>query len=152
MTQPTIIFKRLHPNAIIPQYQTAGAAGMDLHWCGKWGQSPREWEMLTALSPTPTVFWTGLSIELPEGFEAQIRPRSGLSKRGLLCHFGTIDWDYRGNLGVCLQYMGEESFSISRGDRIAQLVIAPVARCVIQVVEQLSSTYRGTGGFGSTGR
>ena len=150
---PTIKFKRLHPNAVIPEYKTAGDSGLDLHWCGRTGQSKREWTTLTySMNSGAFILWTGLSIEIPDGYEAQIRPRSSMSKRGVHCHLGTIDNGYRGDLGVCLQYLGTETFSFSRGDRIAQLVIAPVARCQIEVVETLSETERGAGGFGSTGK
>jgi dUTP pyrophosphatase len=98
---------------------------------------------------------TGLSIELPEGFEAQVRPRSGLAlKHGVTClnSPGTIDADYRGEVGVILANLGREPFPVRRGDRIAQLVVAPVARAELREVVALSDSSRGQGGFGSTGR
>jgi dUTP pyrophosphatase len=98
---------------------------------------------------------TGLTIALPAGYEAQIRPRSGLAfKHGLTCLNtpGTIDADYRGEVKVLLINLGQEPFTITRGERIAQMVIAPVTQGVWDVVETLSETARGAGGFGSTGR
>jgi len=98
---------------------------------------------------------TGLSIALPEGYEAQVRPRSGLAaKHGVtvLNTPGTIDADYRGEIGVLLINHGAESFTIRRGERIAQMIIAPVARAELVAVTELPSTARGSGGFGSTGR
>jgi dUTP pyrophosphatase len=98
---------------------------------------------------------TGLSIELPEGFEAQIRPRSGLAlKNGITClnSPGTIDADYRGEVKVILANLSREPFTIARGDRIAQMVVAPVTRVSWDEVSGLSETVRGQGGFGSTGK
>jgi dUTP pyrophosphatase len=98
---------------------------------------------------------TGLCIALPQGFEAQVRPRSGLAaKHGLTClnSPGTIDSDYRGELKVILINLGEEDFTIRRGERIAQMVIAPVVQAQWQLVTNLDETARGAGGFGSTGR
>lgn len=98
---------------------------------------------------------TGLAIELPEGFEAQVRPRSGLADRhgiALVNSPGTIDSDYRGEIQAILINLGSEAFEIKPGDRIAQLVIAPVARAALVELENLSDTPRGDGGFGSTGR
>jgi dUTP pyrophosphatase len=98
---------------------------------------------------------TGLTIALPAGYEAQVRPRSGLAlKHGLTCLNtpGTIDADYRGEVKVILINLGQESFTIKRGERIAQMVIAPVTQGEWDVVETLSETARGAGGFGSTGR
>lgn len=97
---------------------------------------------------------TGLVLEIPEGFEGQVRPRSGLAlKHGITClnSPGTIDWDYRGEVKVILINLGTEPFTIMRGMRIAQLVIAPVARVEIIEISKLTATERGTGGFGSTG-
>ena len=98
------------------------------------------------------LFCTGLSVEIPEGFEGQIRPRSSLGKHGVHCYFGTIDSDYRGELMIRLQLITGEAWDVFKGDRIAQLVIAPVARATIQEVDELSETARGAGGWGSTGR
>ena len=103
---------------------------------------------------TPIVVWTGFSIALPPGFEAQIRPRSGLALRhGVTCLNtpGTIDADYRGPVQVLLANLGAEPVVIRRGDRIAQMVVAPVSRAAFEEVDDLSQTSRGEGGFGSTG-
>lgn len=97
---------------------------------------------------------TGLIIEIPQGFEGQVRPRSGLAlKHGITClnSPGTIDWDYRGEVRVILVNVGRESFVITRAMRIAQLVIAPVTQVDIREISMLTETKRGTGGFGSTG-
>jgi dUTP pyrophosphatase len=98
---------------------------------------------------------TGLTIALPAGYEAQVRPRSGLAlKHGITClnSPGTVDADYRGELKVILVNLGQEAFTIKRGERIAQMVIAPVTQAAWEVVETLDETARGAGGFGSTGR
>jgi dUTP pyrophosphatase len=98
---------------------------------------------------------TGFAIALPDGFEAQVRPRSGLAvKHGvtLLNSPGTIDADYRGEIKVILINHGRDAFAVKRGDRIAQMVVAPVARAVLKETEELSGTARGQDGFGSTGR
>jgi dUTP pyrophosphatase len=134
---------------MLPAYQSAHAAGLDLLAAVPEGSplilSPGQ----RALVPT------GLSIALPSGYEAQIRPRSGLaSKHGVtvLNAPGTIDADYRGEIGVLLINHGDVPFSIRRGERIAQMVIASVAHAELISAEALSSTDRGSGGFGSTGR
>jgi len=98
---------------------------------------------------------TGLTIALPSGYEAQVRPRSGLAaKHGITClnSPGTIDADYRGEVKVILINLGQEAFVIKRGERIAQMIIAPVTRAELKVVAELDETKRGSGGFGSTGR
>lgn len=128
----------------LPAYETAGAAGMDL----------RAAESLTLKPGARHLVPTGLSIALPEGFEAQVRPRSGLAvKHGVtvLNSPGTIDCDYRGEVKVPLINHGQEDFLIARGDRIAQMVIAPVTRVNWAQVEALDETARGSGGFGSSG-
>ena len=128
----------------LPAYETAGAAGMDLRAAGDMTLSPGA----RALVPT------GLSIALPEGYEAQVRPRSGLAvKHGVtvLNAPGTIDSDYRGEVKVPLINHGQQDFVIGRGDRIAQMVIAPVTRIAWSEVEVLDDTARGAGGFGSSG-
>jgi dUTP pyrophosphatase len=133
----------------LPIYQTAGSAGMDLV-----AAVPEDAPMV--LSPgSRALIPTGLSIAVPEGFEAQIRPRSGLAlKDGITCLNtpGTIDSDYRGEIGILLINHGGESFTVTRGMRIAQMVIAPVTRAELSEVESLPETARGAGGFGSTGR
>ncbi|OLY48884.1 dUTP diphosphatase [Bartonella apis] len=132
----------------LPAYETAGSAGMDLRAALEEGieivLSPGE----RALVPT------GLIFELPEGYEAQIRPRSGLAfKNGITCLNtpGTIDSDYRGEIKVLLINLGQEPFKITRGMRIAQTVISPAPQIAIVETTTLSETIRGTKGFGSTG-
>ena len=131
----------------LPEYQTASAAGMDLR---------AEIEDPIKLRPLErAVVGTGLYMELPEGYEAQIRPRSGLAaKQGItvLNSPGTIDADYRGEIGVILVNLSNHDVTIGRGDRIAQMVIARYERAEWFEVEALSETARGAGGFGSTGR
>jgi dUTP pyrophosphatase len=130
----------------LPSYQSAGAAGMDL-------LADIEHDIpLDVLGRC--LIPTGLSIELPQGFEAQVRPRSGLAlKQGLTClnSPGTIDADYRGEIGVILVNLSKEPAVVKRGDRIAQLVIAPITRATLAEVEVLESSARGERGFGSTG-
>lgn len=128
----------------LPTYETAGAAGMDL----------RAAEDVTLKPGARHLVPTGLSIALPEGFEAQVRPRSGLAvKHGVsvLNSPGTIDCDYRGEVKVPLINHGKDDFVITRGDRIAQMVVAPVTRISWAESEQLDKTVRGSGGFGSSG-
>ena len=152
---PVVKFKQLSANAILPQYQSEGAAGMDLHWSGKIGPRGTLAESDGFVTCEPMLFGTGIAIEIPPGFEGQIRPRSSSGRDGIHCHFGTIDSDYRGELFVRLQLLSgdpDDSHRIWVGDRIAQLVIAPVSRARIEVVAELSMTKRGEGGFGSTGK
>ena len=133
----------------LPAYETELAAGMDLR-----AAVPAD-EPMTLASGKRAMVPTGLSIALPAGYEAQIRPRSGLAaKHGVTCLNtpGTVDADYRGEVKVILINHGEEDFVIQRGERIAQMVIAPVTQAEMKVVETLSETARGAGGFGSTGR
>ena len=131
----------------LPAYATPGSAGLDLHAAV---------EAERTLAPGErTLVPTGLFIAVPPGYEAQVRPRSGLALRdGVLLPNapGTIDSDYRGELQVILWNAGSEPFAIRRGDRIAQLVLAPVARLEWDEVDELPETPRGEGGFGSTGR
>jgi dUTP pyrophosphatase len=133
----------------LPTYQSAHAAGLDL-LAAVPGDAP-----LVLAPGRHAMVPTGLAIALPEGFEAQVRPRSGLAaKHGVtvLNAPGTVDADYRGEICVLLINHGEAAFTIARGERIAQLVIAPVARAELVPVTSLSPTARGGGGFGSTGR
>ena len=128
----------------LPSYQTSGAAGMDVRAAASLVVEP----MKTVLVPT------GFSVAVPEGFEAQLRPRSGLALRHgvtLLNSPGTIDSDFRGEVGVILANLGQEPFHIERGDRIAQMVVARVERVQWQQVEELDLTKREHGGFGSSG-
>ena len=133
----------------LPAYQTAHAAGLDLP------AAVPEDHSLTLLPGRSALVPTGFMIALPEGYEAQVRPRSGLAaKHGVtvLNAPGTVDADYRGEISVLLINHGAEPFTIKRGERIAQMVIAPVARAELVAVSELSSTARGSGGYGSTGR
>ena len=133
----------------LPAYQTDQAAGLDLR------AAIREDAPLNLMPGHRVLVPTGLVLAVPSGFEAQVRPRSGLAlKHGVtvLNAPGTVDADYRGEVGVLLINHGQEPFVIVRGERIAQLVIAPVTRANLVVKEHLSSTGRGGGGFGSTGR
>ena len=148
MTVPiAIALKRLpHGEGLgLPAYATAGAAGMDVVAA----------ESLTLAPGARHAVATGFALAIPDGFEVQVRPRSGLAlKHGITCLNtpGTIDSDYRGEVKVILANLGQEPFVITRGDRIAQLVPAPVQRATLTEVAALDDTDRGTGGFGSTGR
>ncbi|HCW84995.1 MAG: dUTP diphosphatase [Rhodobacteraceae bacterium] len=133
----------------LPSYASAGAAGADLR-----ANFSDRVELVLAAGARALVP-TGLRFAIPEGFEVQIRPRSGLAlKHGITLPNapGTIDSDYRGALGVIVLNAGQDSFTIAHGDRIAQMILAPVVRADFELVEQLSETARGEGGFGSTGR
>ena len=146
----TLSIKRL-PHAAdlpIPRYETAGAAGLDLQ-AAVAADAP-----LTLKSGARALVPTGLTMALPVGFEAQVRPRSGLAlKQGvtLVNTPGTIDSDYRGEIGVILINHGQEDVVVARGMRIAQLVIAPVVQALLVEVDALDPSDRGVGGFGSTG-
>ncbi len=131
----------------LPGYATAGSAGMDLY-----AAVP---EPVTLAPGERRLIPTGIRLALPEGYEAQIRPRSGLAARhgvGMVNSPGTVDSDYRGPIQVILINLGREPVTIRRGDRIAQMVVAPVARVVWQPAETLPGSARGEGGFGHTGR
>jgi dUTP pyrophosphatase len=144
---PRVLIKKLRPDAIVPSYQTAQASGMDL--CAAID------EPLTIPPRGRAAISTGLAMEIPDGFEGQVRPRSGLAaKHGITCTNapGSIDADFRGTVTVLLINHGSEPFTIEPGHRIAQLVIAPVVQAELVEAEELSDTARGTGGFGSTGR
>jgi dUTP pyrophosphatase len=133
----------------LPAYETADAAGMDLR------AAVADSEPVTLAPGHRAMVPTGLTIALPHGYEAQVRPRSGLAaKHGITClnSPGTIDADYRGEVKVILINLGQEAFVIKRGERIAQMIIAPVTRAELKVVAELDETKRGSGGFGSTGR
>ncbi len=138
-----VINKSSHP---LPQYETPGSAGMDLR--------ANITEPITLASMERTLIPTGLYMELPQGTEAQIRPRSGLAiKKGLTClnSPGTIDSDYRGEIKVILANLSKEPQTIEPGERIAQMVIAQYTQIVWESVDNLSESKRGSGGFGSTG-
>ncbi len=135
--------KKLSNNAIMPEYKTMQSAGMDLCSIEDSIIKPMEIKLIS----------TGLSFEIENGFEAQIRPRSGLSLKGITVANspGTIDADYRGEVKIVLINLGKEDYKISKGDRIAQAIIAKAEQAIIQDADKLSETERGSNGFGSTG-
>ena len=140
----TIRFKKVHPDAFLPAYAHPGDAGMDV----------RSVENVELAPGARALVHTGLVMLLPPGWEAQVRPRSGLAlKHGVtvLNTPGTIDAGYRGEVGVILANLGDATFSVRKGDRIAQIVIAPVTTAVIEETDVVDETERGSGGFGSTG-
>jgi dUTP pyrophosphatase len=145
---PRLLLKRVGqrgPPLELPRYETAGSAGLDLRADEPVDLAPGERRLVP----------TGLAVEIPPGFEGQVRPRSGLALRlgvGMVNAPGTIDADYRGEVGVILVNHGQAPVSFARGERIAQLVIAPVARAEVILVEELGGSDRGAGGFGSTGK
>ncbi|MCI8630809.1 MAG: dUTP diphosphatase [Firmicutes bacterium] len=134
-------------SGIFPAYETAGASGMDIRALVE--------EPVTIASGKRALIPTGISIELPEGFEAQIRARSGLAVKhgiGLVNGIGTIDSDYRGEIKIAVINFGDEDFTVKSGDRIAQMVIARYEKVEWEETDTLCSTERGEGGFGHTGR
>lgn len=150
MTAPVVRFRRLdgNPDLPIPNYATAGAAGFDLR--------------AAVAADAPAVLAAGermlvpigFACAVPHGYEMQVRPRSGLAVKygiGIVNSPGTVDSDYRGPLLVCLINLGTEPFTINRGDRIAQAVVAPAPQLTLTEVDELDGTTRGEGGFGSTG-
>lgn len=143
-----IKFKKLNENAIVPEYKTVGAAGFDLNVLLEDG------ETYILKKGEIKLFKTGLAMALPEGYEAQVRSRSGLSlKNGVIVLNapGTIDSDYRGEIGVILMNCGNDDYIVENGARIAQIVIAKYEKAEIEIVDELEETERGAGGFGSTG-
>ncbi len=146
MQKPRIEFIKLHSQAQIPRYMTDLAAGLDIQ--------ARPDGIIELAPGERCLVPTGLAVAIPPGYEIQVRPRSGLAiKHGiaLVNSPGTIDADYRGEIGVILINHGRDKFTITPGDRIAQLVVAPVCHAELNEVEQLSETSRGEGGFGHTG-
>jgi dUTP pyrophosphatase len=148
---PTIQIMRLRPeqdaDIPLPRYMTSDAAGMDV--CAAVQQDTVLDAGQIRLLPT------GFAIALPKGYEAQVRPRSGLAVKhgiGMINAPGTIDSDYRGEVMIALINLGRSAYTVRRGDRIAQMVIQPVCRARLEVVEHLGQTARSTGGFGHTGR
>ena len=143
-------FKRLSEefnNIPLPSYSTSGSAGMDIRAAIKKTikLKPMEVEMVA----------TNLSVELPEGFEIQVRPRSGLAAKhgiGILNSPGTIDSDYRGEVKIILINFGKEDFIVQRGDRIAQLILNKVYKAILEETEELNNSKRGEGGFGHSGK
>lgn len=147
MQKPQIQIKKLRPQAKLPEYMTALAAGMDI--CANLDDA------LVLESGQRCLVPTGLACAIPPGYEIQVRPRSGLAIRhgiALVNSPGTIDADYRGEVSIILINHGLESFTINPGDRIAQLVVAPVCQADLVEVPELSETERGSGGFGHTGK
>jgi dUTP pyrophosphatase len=149
MEYRTVKIKKLHPDAIVPQYSTPGAAGFDLVAIETVILNPGETKLVK----------TGLAVEIPAGYEMQVRPRSGTSLKTTLRVAnapGTIDSDYRGEVCVIVTnteaYLDGAPSYVDKGDRIAQGVIAPVIQAQFEIAEELSSTDRGAGGFGSTGK
>ena len=137
--------KRLHPQAHLPERASPGASGFDLHACLPGGP--------LTLCASPVLVPTGIAIEAPTGLDVQVRPRSGLSLRGVMAAFGTIDSDYRGEILVTLYLLpGTASYAVHHGDRIAQLVLGHLAGVQLVEVEELAETSRGEDGHGSTGR
>jgi dUTP pyrophosphatase len=140
--------KKLRPNtARLPEYMTPNAAGMDLY---------ADLDDDIILQPgARSLLPTGIALALPHGYEAQIRPRSGLALRHgitLVNSPGTIDQDYRGEIGIIMVNHGREPFTVRNGERIAQMVFAPISRAELQEVDDLDETERGERGFGHTGR
>jgi dUTP pyrophosphatase len=144
----TVSFVKTRPEAQLPEYKTSGAVGADLASAIDTSINPGQWKAIAC----------GFAVALPQGYEAQIRPRSGMARSHgvtVLNSPGTIDFDYRGEVQVVLINHSSEVFEVKKGDRIAQMIISPVltrADFVVQEVECLDETARGSGGFGSTGR
>lgn len=146
-TPVDVRFKRLRAGAQVPAYQSEHAAGLDLHACL---DAP-----LTLAPGDIALVPCGFAMAIPHGFEAQVRPRSGLATKhgiGMPNAPGTVDSDYRGEMMVPLVNLGRAPFTVEHGMRVAQMVIAPVARAAVREVDELDGTARGHGGFGSTGR
>lgn len=136
-------FKRLSPDAILPKYAHEGDSGMDVY-------------AIESITLQPYAFVKmplNIACNIPSGYELQVRPRSGLAaKQGVVCSFGTVDMGYRGDIGVTLFNHSNTCVHIEKGDRIAQLILAPVTRAEIVETDTLDNTERGDGGFGSTGK
>ena len=141
-----ILIKRLSKNIPLPKYETNGSSGMDL-------SANIEKEIEIAPGKT-SIIPTGLAVAIPKNFEIQIRPRSGLAAKNQISVLntpGTIDADYRGELKVILINLGENTFKVEKGLRIAQMILCPVVKAPFKEVDELEDTIRGSGGFGSTG-
>ena len=144
MSTPTLKVRLLRPGARLPTRATPGASGLDLYACLDAGFD---------LGPDVTLVPTGIAVEVPRGYEVQVRPRSGLARRGVGVVLGTVDSDYRGEVFVNMHTIGTlQSYRIQDGDRIAQLVVARVELLPVVEVEELTDSERGDGGYGSTGR
>ena len=142
-----VLIKKLDPDVQLPEYKTSGASGVDLIAFIK--------EPINLEPKTSVLIPTGLSVAFPEDYEIQIRPRSGLAAKNnisVLNTPGTIDSDYRGEIKVIIYNHGNENFSINNGDRIAQMILAPVVKMELEEKNDLPNSIRGKGGFGSTGK
>ena len=142
-----LLIKRLHKNIILPEYKTDGSSGMDL--------MANVEQTVKILPGEKKIISTGIMVAIPEQYEIQIRPRSGLAaKNGIsvLNTPGTIDSDYRGEIKIILINLGKDIFQINKNDRIAQMIICPIIRVELKEVESLPETVRGEGGFGSTNK
>ena len=142
-----VLIKKLDPAVKLPEYKTSGASGVDLIAFIK--------EPINLKPKTSALIPTGLSVAFPEDYEIQIRPRSGLAAKNnisVLNTPGTIDSDYRGEIKVIIYNHGNENFSINNGDRIAQMILAPVVKMELEEKNDLPESIRGKGGFGSTGK
>lgn len=135
-------FKRLTDTAVLPSYAHAGDSGMDI--CA-------DEDVIITPNGGRSLISTGLSSDIPYGYEIQVRPRSGLSSKGIVAMFGTVDSNYKGCIKVNLYNFGSDSFEIKKGNRIAQLVLSPVVCATIEETEDVGVSCRGNNGFGSTG-
>jgi dUTP pyrophosphatase len=143
---PVLKVKLLRPGASLPFRATAGSSGFDLFAC-----IPGEGSL--DLGPDVTLVPTGIAVEAPRGYDVQVRPRSGLGRRGVTIVYGTIDADYRGELLVSMHTFGSTRFyRVNHGDRIAQLIVSRLAALDLREVDELTASARDTGGHGSTGR
>ena len=144
--KPSLKIKRLRPNAKLPRRATPGSTGFDIFACIE------DEGVITLKGTQPKLIPTGIAIEVPRGYDVQIRPRSGLSAKGVGVTFGTIDSDYRGEILITMYLFDPNAtFEIKHSDRIAQMVVSTIADLPLVEVEELSETQRGSGGHGSTG-
>ncbi len=142
-----VLIKKLDQSAELPSYKTKGASGMDLKAFIK--------KTINLKPKTSSIIPTGFSVAFPEGYEIQIRPRSGLAAKNnisVLNTPGTIDSDYRGEIKIILYNHGTNDFIINNGDRIAQMILSPILKMELEEINDLPETIRGEGGFGSTGK
>ena len=142
-----VLIKKLDPSVKLPEYKTSGASGLDLMAFIK--------EPIEIKPKTSSLIPTGLSVAFSENYEIQIRPRSGLAAKKnitVLNTPGTIDSDYRGEIKVIIYNHGDENFLVNNGDRIAQMILAPVVKMELEEINNLPESIRGKGGFGSTGK
>ncbi len=142
-----LLIKKLQKNIILPEYKTDGSSGMDL--------MANVEQTVKILSGEKKIISTGIMVAIPEQYEIQIRPRSGLAAKSgisVLNTPGTIDSDYRGEIKIILINLGKDIFEIKKNDRIAQMIVCPIIKVELEEVENLPETVRGKGGFGSTGK